>query len=351
MRLVRPSDMPLVDIGAFVEGGPSARATVTRSLLDSLARFNFFAFTNHGIPDDLLSEVGAQFKALFALPESTKRRYVRKSGAGYTPYGTEQALRGRHPDIKEMWHVYRELPEGHPLLKTSPVYGGNPWPVELPSLRDPVLRLWRHLDGVADQLSEIYAAALRLPLRTFADMTFDASNTMRVVRYPPMSADVKPGQERAVAHTGAGMYGIIAPQASPGLEVIDLKGEWQRLEGFDQTMVVTLADMMELVSNAFLPANLHRVANPTGEWARQPRQALVYFVNARPDVLLTAPDALVSAARPRRWKPILARDFLIHRMTEVWMNRSSPIFKALWKARQVARGLTGHPLARLPNDV
>ncbi len=351
LRVVRPADLPLVDVGAFRDGGPEAREAVAANLLKSLREFNFFAFVNHDVPEALLDEVHERFRELYALPESIKRRHTRKQGNGYAPYGMEQALRGRHPDLKEMWHVYRDLPEGHPLLATSPVYGNNPWPEELPAMREPTLKLWRLFDGLADTLSELYAFALGLPTRTFADMTFDAPNTLRSVHYPPLPPNVAQGQERATAHTGAGMYGIISPQAAPGLEVIHPSGEWQVLEGFDHTMVVTLADMMELVSNGRLPANLHRVANPTGEWATRPRHALIYFVNARPEVLLRAPDALVDGAHPRLWKPIRARDFLIHRMTEVWMNRASPAFKLLWAARQTWRKATGHPLARLPNDV
>ena len=58
------------------------------------------------------------FHRFFALPDAEKRRYQVPGGGGargYTPFGIETAKGAKHHDLKEFWHVGRELPPGHPF--------------------------------------------------------------------------------------------------------------------------------------------------------------------------------------------------------------------------------------------
>src|SRR3546814_7293856 len=57
-------------------------------------------------------------KALFAQPEEVKRAYHVPGGGGqrgYTPLGTEIARDATENDLKEFWHIGRDLPPGHPF--------------------------------------------------------------------------------------------------------------------------------------------------------------------------------------------------------------------------------------------
>src|SRR3546814_9063120 len=73
----------------------------------------------------------ARAKALFAQPEEDKRDYHAPGGGGkrgYTPLGTEIARDATENDLKEFWHIGRDLPPGHPFTAAMPA---NIWPSEI----------------------------------------------------------------------------------------------------------------------------------------------------------------------------------------------------------------------------
>src|SRR4028118_622765 len=97
----------------------------------SFEEYGFAVIADHGIPDELIARAEEKAKAFFALPEETKRKYALGSGGarGYTPFGIETAKGAKAHDLKEFWHVGRELAEGHSFRD---VMADNVWPSEVP---------------------------------------------------------------------------------------------------------------------------------------------------------------------------------------------------------------------------
>ncbi len=82
----------------------------------SFERFGFAVVADHGIDAALIAKAEAKAKAFFALPEDVKRGYlVPGSGGarGYTPFRVETAKDATEADLKEFWHIGRELAHGH----------------------------------------------------------------------------------------------------------------------------------------------------------------------------------------------------------------------------------------------
>ena len=105
---------------------------IAQELGESFAEFGFGIVRDHGIDDDLVARAQAASEAFFALPEATKRAYKIEGNAGargYTPFGQEQAKDAQVFDLKEFWHVGRDLPEGHALAQFMEP---NVWPGEVP---------------------------------------------------------------------------------------------------------------------------------------------------------------------------------------------------------------------------
>src|SRR3546814_12552687 len=85
---------------------------------------------DHGIDPALIDDAWAKARQFFALPEAAKRAYRIPGGGGargYTPFGTEIAKGATEVDLKEFWHVGRDLPAGHRLAAQQP---NNVWPDE-----------------------------------------------------------------------------------------------------------------------------------------------------------------------------------------------------------------------------
>src|SRR5690606_18157136 len=78
-------------------------------------RFGFAVVADHGIDSALIECAWAETRAFFALPAERKAAYNLPGKAGarvYTPFGIEIAKDAKQHDLKEFWHVGRELPAG-----------------------------------------------------------------------------------------------------------------------------------------------------------------------------------------------------------------------------------------------
>ena len=81
----------------------------------SFARYGFAVVADHDLEPGLVEGALARTKAFFALPEAVKRTYHQAGGGGargYTPFGIETAKGADHFDLKEFWHVGRDLQIG-----------------------------------------------------------------------------------------------------------------------------------------------------------------------------------------------------------------------------------------------
>src|SRR5919106_6663474 len=113
----------------------------------SFEDYGFAIIADHGIPDELIHRAEEKAKAFFALPEEVKRNYFIPGGGGargYTPFGIETAKGAAAHDLKEFWHVGRELPAGHRFRETMP---DNLWPSEVPSFKDTFLEIFATFDA------------------------------------------------------------------------------------------------------------------------------------------------------------------------------------------------------------
>src|SRR5262249_5713580 len=92
-------------------------AAFTKALGDSYARWGLGVRGGPGMPQDKVDAALDQMKAFFALPEAAKLAYKLPVAGqrGYTPFGVETAKGATHFDLKEFWHVGRDLPPGHPF--------------------------------------------------------------------------------------------------------------------------------------------------------------------------------------------------------------------------------------------
>src|SRR6478672_4287427 len=112
----------------------------------SFEEFGFAIIADHGIPDELIHRAEEKAKAFFALPEDVKRKYLIPGGGGargYTPFGIETAKGLKAHDLKEFWHVGRDLPQGHRFRDHMP---DNLWPSEIPHFKNTFKELYATFD-------------------------------------------------------------------------------------------------------------------------------------------------------------------------------------------------------------
>src|SRR6185295_18399600 len=117
-----------------------------RAMGESYAAFGFAIVRDHGLDAAAIARALAATKAFFALPDAVKRKYRLEGQAGqrgYIPFGVEAAKNAEAVDLKEFWHVGRELGRSHRYRAYMPE---NVWPSEIAAFREDVYGLYSDLD-------------------------------------------------------------------------------------------------------------------------------------------------------------------------------------------------------------
>ena len=282
----------------------------------SFEDYGFAIIADHGIPDELIHRAEEKAKAFFALPDEVKRRYHIPGGGGargYTPFGIETAKGQKAHDLKEFWHVGRDLPPGHKFRGHMP---DNVWPEEVESFRDTFTELYATFDRTGLKILKAIARYLGVDEDYFADTVRDGNSVMRLLHYPPIEGE--PGSHvRAGAHEDINTITLLLGAEEAGLELLTKEGEWIPVAPRPGELVVNIGDMLQRLTNGRLRSTSHRVVNPTPDRASKARYSMPFFLHFRSDFLIEALPGTVPAGEQPKWPPITADDYLQERLREI----------------------------------
>jgi len=293
------------------------RAHLPARIGESFRRFGFALVRDHGIDAALIDRAWEMTRAFFALPTGTKQRYSipGQGGArGYTPFRTEIAKGASEKDLKEFWHVGRDVAPGSPLAASMPP---NVWPEEIEGFRETFTTLFAAFDKAGSEILSAIAVDLGLAKDWFDPAIEDGNSVLRLLHYPPVGAD-SGGAIRAGAHEDINLITLLLGAEEAGLELLGKNGKWLTVAPPEGAMVVNIGDMLQRLTNHVLPSTTHRVRNPSGERAGYSRYSMPFFLHLRSDFSLRTLPQCVSAENPDRYPhAITADDYLQERLREI----------------------------------
>ena len=290
--------------------------TFARKLGRSFEEYGFAIVADHGIPETLIHRAEEKAKAFFALPEEVKRKYLIAGGGGargYTPFGIETAKGATAHDLKEFWHVGRDLPPGHPFSDHMP---DNLWPSEVPSFKDTFQELFATFDRTGVKILKAVARYLHIDENYFEDAVRDGNSVLRALHYPPQKEPT--GEHiRAGAHEDINAITLLLGAEEAGLELLTRDGRWIPVSPSPGELVINIGDMLQRLTNGVLRSTSHRVVNPTPDRASHARYSMPFFLHFRSDFLIDALPGTVRAGEQPKWPPITANDYLQERLREI----------------------------------
>lgn len=279
--------------------------------------YGFCGISGHGISAQLVDRAYLAFKAFFALPDEVKKRYQVPGAAGargYTGFMVETAKDSKHPDLKEFWHIGREIPRDSNYAKVMPE---NLWPIEIAEFRAAGYALYTALDQLGVRVLRALALHINLPEKYFDDKIDFGNSILRPIHYPPITAPDVPNV-RAGAHEDINFITLLVGASAAGLELLTREGEWLPITTQGDTIVVNIGDMLQRLTNHMYPSTTHRVVNPPGDAARSPRFSVPFFLHPNPDFLIDVLPNCITSENPNRYPaPITANDYLMERLREI----------------------------------
>jgi isopenicillin N synthase-like dioxygenase len=309
--------VPELSLKAYTHGTEQEKFEFTSELFSGLKEYGFIILKDHPIEVSLLRKAYELSERLFKLPENVKMSYRGPTGGGergYTAFGQEHAKNNKYPDLKEFWHVGRELAPGHALER---FFAPNIWPKELGEFKTVFQNMFQALDDTG----RIMLQALTIPLDVdkdfFTRMTDTGSSILRLLHYPPIAEGADPNCIRAAAHEDINLITLLVSASTSGLELLDRDGKWLAVDTAPDNIIVDSGDMIARITNDVIPATTHRVVNPKGP--NRSRYSMPFFMHPNPDAVLSCLPSCAGAGK--KYPDILANDFLMERLREIGLKK------------------------------
>ena len=297
-RVTPKASLPTLDLRRFDAQGDERRRFLGE-LRDAARTYGFFYFVGHGVEDRLIQSVLSLSRRFFALPEPEKLGIEMVKSPhfrGYTRPGYEYT-RGRQD-----WREQVDIGAERPVLALEPgsppwkrLQGPNQWPSALPELKPVLLDYQEKVTAVAIRVLQAFSAALDQPEDVFEPIYAPAPNQLvKIIRYPGRAAGES--DQGVGAHKDSGFMAVLLQDRVEGLQVEGEDG-WIDAPPVPGSFVINVGEILEIASNGYLRANVHRVVSPP---AGDDRLSIAFFLGARLDSevpLLALPPHLAAEAR------------------------------------------------------
>ena len=293
--------VPTVDIR-----NPSA---ADLSAMDSAcADHGFFLLKGHGL-DALIERTWEETRRFFSAPASVKEGIRRSQEMPLGWYDRE--LTKRYRDCKEVFDYMDPDAEA----------GGfrNRWPTELPGFREAQNDFFKAFAELAEKTLALVHTALSAPREVVQSHIGCAmTSTVRLNHYPvkdPVPVDERdslpPLGETALGyHTDPGVLTLLLQDGTGGLQTHSRERGWIDVPPTEGTIVVNLADSLQVWTNDRYRAAVHRVV----PMKKSGRYSIPFFYNPSLETVIE-PIAELCEEEPR-YRPFTWREFIQARVDD-----------------------------------
>ncbi|MGB8666002.1 MAG: isopenicillin N synthase family oxygenase [Serratia inhibens] len=277
--------LPLLDLSQL-DGDAQQRQAFLDGLRAAARDVGFFYLRGHGVDTRLNAQLQQRARQFFALPDADKLAVQMVHSPHFRGYNRAAAeLTRGQPDWREQFDIGAERPALQLTEKTprwARLQGPNQWPEALPELKPLLLQWQQAMTGMSLRLLRAFALALSLPEQAFDMLYGEKPNEhIKLIRYPGREATAS-GQGGG-AHKDSGFLSFLLQDRQKGLQVEVSEGNWVDAEPREETFVVNIGELLELATNGYLRATVHRVETPP---AGSDRLSIAFFLGARLDAVV-----------------------------------------------------------------
>lgn len=258
--------VPTIDISSPTD---TSLADIDRACCDH----GFFLLSGHGL-DDLIDNAWSQARAFFDTERSNRVAIMRDedNSLGYF----DRELTKRRRDSKQVFDFM------DPRGKRG--QARNRWPDSPDGFKETMIDFYDAFSDLARRTTEVVHQSLGLDAEATVRYQGDrATSAVRLNHYPvgdPVPADerdglVELGETALGYHTDPGVLTLLLQDDTGGLQARSADGTWVDIEPRPGTIVVNLADAMQVWTNDRYKAAVHRVTTMT----ERDRMSIPYFLN------------------------------------------------------------------------
>ena len=312
-------NIPSIDLADFNSGNSQLKTQFINQLGKAYETIGFVAVKNHGLSDDLCTNLYSEVQGFFSLSEKEKRAYeIEGLGGqrGYVSFGKEHAKNKNEGDLKEFWHFGQTVTDGDAIKDQYPE---NIEVSELKNFNTIGVEVYEKLELAGRDILRAIALYLSLDEYYFDTKIHNGNSILRPIHYPPITSEPK-NAVRAAEHEDINLITLLMGASADGLQVLNKSNEWISVTALPEQIVVNVGDMLQRLTNNKLKSTTHRVVNPPREKWGTSRYSIPFFLHPRSEVSLECIESCVSIENPKHYSDITAGAYLNERIKELGLK-------------------------------
>ncbi len=223
----------------------------------SIRATGFCVVSQHPIEKSLIDEAYADWQIFFSDDRKSDYKFNEETQDGYFPAEISQEYFqyypwGKHPDFlgSATAELYRQMLQMAGFV----------------------------LQWLEDHSPPEISAQFSMPL---SEMIADCPKTLlRILNHLPHSASESKGTISSGALSDSNLITLLPAVGEMGLQAQKTSGEWYDVPCDHGSIIVNIADTLQMASQGYFPSTPHRIVNPHSETARKPRLSLPLFLHS-----------------------------------------------------------------------
>ncbi|MEL5954092.1 2-oxoglutarate and iron-dependent oxygenase domain-containing protein [Streptomyces sp. CLV115] len=269
------AEIPLIDFSGFLDGDAHSRQQVADQIGLACRTAGFFYLVNHGISADTSASAFDCMHWMFALDadEKQKLRRTSKSPRGY--YHASEVYTNASSVTRESFVIMADPDAGEIARHDGhAAFGSNRWPAGRTDVAANLMAYFSAASSVSNQLIEAFAATLHLPVDRIQGNYQRPLSNLQLNHYPgqPSNGNKPIGLP---PHRDTGGFTLLMTDDIAGLQVKGPEDQWIDAPVVPGSLIVNVANMLEMQTNGVFKSVVHRVVNRGSET----RYSLPFFVN------------------------------------------------------------------------
>jgi len=312
--------IPVVDLAEFLSGDTAKKAAFVQQLGKAYEDTGFVAVKNHGISNELITELYKNVQQFFSMPIDIKKKYEKPELAGqrgYTSFGKEHAKGSEAPDLKEFFQFGQTVNDNDPIKAEYPP---NVSVGEVVAFTPTFFRAYRAFEKSGLALLQAIALYLALDEHYFDLYVHNGNSILRAIHYPPIIQEPK-SAIRAEQHEDINLITLLVGASADGLQILTKQNEWVGVTSLPEQIVVNVGDMLQRFTNNKLNSTTHRVVNPSRDKWHTSRFSIPFFLHPKSNMSLACLPSCIDADHPKAYPDATAGEYLDERLREIGLKK------------------------------
>ncbi|KAK3059103.1 hypothetical protein LTR09_000669 [Extremus antarcticus] len=323
--------IPLIDFSAFIYGDKATTLSTAQAILRGFQDAGFIYLKNHPIDSSTIQrtfDLSAKFFSRLLEEKDALSWTTPEANRGYSGQGREKTSNAfdsndiakereqAGDDLKESFEIGLEGVDGMP----------NHWPDQADRdgkvFKEHMLDFFGQLHELHMQIMRAMAVGLGIERTWFDSYCDEGDNTLRLLHYPEVKAEVfkqNKNQVRAGAHSDYGSITLLFQDMRGGLQVLSPNGNFIDATPIVDTIVVNAGDLLSRWSNDTIKSTKHRVMEPPTPADTHPaRYSIAYFCNPNFESLIDAIPSTYDGVEGKKYEAVKSGEYIVQRLSATY---------------------------------